>query len=275
MKTLRRADVSRKLFLGGAGTLVLAALLGVFAPLVAPPATAAQVRAVNIVLKQATGRVVFCVTKDTIVVAAVDDGAPAASRAPGGEAPRPPAIVPLGEGRMAVVMGAADWTRDETGKPTLLDEELPALMRKAFTVAGKIDPQNPSADDIESIGVTLLEFVRPFVTDIHYKLDLPADQPLIEVLLADYAAGYGPEIWDLRYRVQQQNLGSDYWDTRPMRPSYYQLYPPEKGQPRTFIEAQYPAKLAPLGLARAAQSDPAVSASAAPRQTSMRPWQRS
>ncbi len=37
-----------------------------------------------------------------------------------------------------------------------------------------------------------------------------------------------------------------------------QLYPPEKGQPRTFIEAQYPAKLTPLNLARAAQSDPGV-----------------
>jgi hypothetical protein len=43
-----------------------------------------------------------------------------------------------------------------------------------------------------------------------------------------------------------------------MRPAYYQLYPPEKGQPRTFVEVQYPAKLAPLGIARAAQSDAQV-----------------
>jgi len=77
-------------------------------------------------------------------------------------------------------------------------------------------------------------------------------------LLAGYTEGYGPEIWSLRYRVQQRNLGNDYWDTRPLRPAYYQLSPPEKGQPQTFVEAQYPSKLQPLGLLRATQSDAAV-----------------
>jgi hypothetical protein len=239
----------------------LAALLGMFAPSAVVPVNA-QIRAVSIASRQAEGRVVFCVTKDAILVAAVDGGAVSANRTSGSAAPRPPAIVPLGDGRMAVIMGAVEWTRDETAKPTLLDQELPAVLRKAFpskAAAGKIDPRNPSADDIETIGVTLLEYVRPFIADIHYKLDLAADEPLIDVLLAAYTNGYGPEIWEMRYRVQQRNLGSDYWDTRPMRPSYYQLYPPEKGQPRTFIEARYPAKLVPLNLASAAQSDPAVS----------------
>jgi hypothetical protein len=257
MRKSWRAGFALRILCCGGVALALAGMLGTLVPSALPPAKAAQVRAVNIALRQAVGRVVFCVTKDTIVVAAADDGAAAALWAPGSTPPRLPAIAPLGAGRVAVVLGATDWTRDD-GEPVLLDEELPAVARKVISATEKADPLDQSANDIEAIGVALLEFVRPFVDDIHYKLDLAADEPLIEVLLAGYAEDYGPEIWDLRYRVQQRNLGNDYWSTRPLRPSYYQLYPPEKGRPRTFIEAQYPAKLPPLGLARAAQSDPAV-----------------
>jgi hypothetical protein len=42
-----------------------------------------------------------------------------------------------------------------------------------------------------------------------------------------------------------------------MRPAYIQLYPPEKGQPRTFVETDYPANIAALNLAqRVEQADP-------------------
>jgi hypothetical protein len=244
-----------------AGICSLAVILALFAQTAPAPASAAQVRAVTVSVRQAAGRVVFCVTKDTILIAAVDGGSPPSSRLPGDLAPHPPAVVPLGNGRVGVVMGATDWMRD-SGKPTLLDQELPALLRKASAssrASAAIDPRNPTADDLESIGVTVLEFLRPFVTDIHYKLDLAADQPIVEIFLAGFTAGYGPEVWDLKYRVQQRDLEGGYWDTRPLRPSYYQLYPPEKGQPRTFIESRYPDKLAPLNLAAAARSDPAVS----------------
>jgi hypothetical protein len=250
----RRADLAGKFLHGGAGMLGLAALLGVPVLLAAPATSAAQLHVVNISVRQAVGRVVFCVTKDTIFVAAVDGGS--ASALPGGATSHPPAIVPIGAGHMAVLLGATDWTRD--GKPTLLDKELPALVTKAFNATPNVDPAQSTAD-IESIGLTLLEFIRPVVEDIHYNLDLASDEPLVELLLAGYTEGYGPEIWELQYRVQQQDLGSDYWDSRPLRPAYYQLYPPEKGEPKTFIEARYPAKLAPLDLARATQSDPAVS----------------
>jgi hypothetical protein len=232
-------------------------LLGALIASAPPAASAAQVRVPKIALRQATGRTVFTITKDTMVVAAVDDGAAAALRAPGSTPPRMPGMTPLGGGRMAVVMGATDWTRDD-GTPVLLGEEMPAMARKVFSATQNAGPLDQSANDIEAIGVTVLEFVRPFVNDIHYKLDLAEDDPLIEILLAGYTDGYGFEIWDLKYRVTQRNLGNDYWDTRPVRPAYYQMYPPDKGKPRTFIEAQYPAKLAPLNLARAAQSDPAV-----------------
>ncbi len=63
------------------------------------------------------------------------------------------------------------------------------------------------------------------------------------MLLADYVENYGPEIWSLKYRIQQDNLGNDYWETHILRPAYYQLYPPEKGSARTFMEAQYPSSL--------------------------------
>jgi hypothetical protein len=257
MNKPRRVGVSGKFLWCGAGVFGLAVLLGAFAPASAPMAKAAQVRLATIALRQAIGRVVFCVTKDTIVIAAVDDAAAPSSLAPGGAPARPPAIAPIGAGRVAVVLGAAEWTRDD-GKPMLLEQELPAMGRKVFNSSEKINPLDQSANDIEAIGVTVLEFVRPYVEDMHSKLALAADEPLFEILLAGYTDGYGPEIWDLKYRVQQKNLGNDYWDTRPMRPAYYQLYPPEKGQPRTFVEAQYPPKLTPLGLTRAAQSDPAV-----------------
>jgi hypothetical protein len=222
---------------------LLAALLTWFAPAMraSPQASAGEM-----VITRAAGRVVFCVTGDTIVIAAVDGGGAAGSRMP--------AIAPLGAGRVAVLLGAVDWTRGGADKPTRLDAELPGLAQTVVRSAARADPLD-QASDIESIGVTLLEFVRPLVSEIHYKLDLAADEPLIELLLAGYAEDYGPEIWSLRYRVQQRNLGNDYWDTRPLRPAYYQLYPPEKGQPHTFIEAQYPPKVSPLGLLRAAQSD--------------------
>ena len=92
---------------------------------------------------------------------------------------------------------------------------------------------------------------------IHHKLDLPPDEPLVELILADYVQDYGPEIWSLQYRVRQQDLGNDFWQTRVLRPAYVQLYPPEKGQPRTFVEADYPTNVPQLRLAeRVAQHDP-------------------
>jgi len=232
------------------GVLLLAAILAALMLWPAPVMHAVpQQLPGGMVIKQATGRVVFCVTKDTIVIATADGGGPAGSR--------PPAIAPLGAGHVAVVLGAVDWTRRGADKPAQLDAELPAMAQQVVRSAAPAD-QLDQANDIESIGVTLLEFVRPLISEIHYKLDLAADEPLIELLLAGYTEGYGPEIWSLRYRVQQRNLGNDYWDTRPLRPAYYQLFPPEKGQPQTFVEAQYPTKLSPLGLLRATQSDAAI-----------------
>ncbi len=174
-----------------------------------------------------------------------------------------PAIVPIGSFRIAVLLGAVDWAQGSAGKTVRLDSDLPQAVARATRrptnqgTQNKPDPDEPT--DIEQIGVGVLELLRPLVGDLHHKLDLAPDEPLAEMLLADYVENYGPEIWILQYRIKQENLGNDFWDTRIQRPAYYQLYPPEKGSARTFIEAQYPQNLPQLRMVqRLAQDDPTL-----------------
>lgn len=221
-------------------------------PLTQPlPQIDAQHPSEEVVATLSAGHVVWCVTKDSILVAAVGGGGE-----PGSHLPE---IVSIGSFRIAVLLGAVDWAQGSAGKTVRLDAELPRAVAKATRrpTQGTPDPNEPS--DIEQIGVGMLELLRPLVADLHRKLDLAPDEPLVELLLADYAENYGPEIWSLQYRIKQENLGNDYWDTRIQRPAYYQLYPPEKGSARTFMEAQYPPNLAQINLvARLAQNDPVI-----------------
>jgi hypothetical protein len=201
----------------------------------------------EIVANLATGRVIFCVTKDAIIVAATSGGGEVGSR--------PPAVLPVSSGRIGVLLGAIDWTAPETAKRTRFDAELPAVAGNALRRPSQKPAEEPS--EIEDIGVGVLELIRPFVDQIHHKLDLAPEEPVVELILADYVQDYGPEIWSLRYRVRQQNIATDFWQTRIMRPAYIQLYPPEKGQPHTFIESDYPLNIPQLRLAeRIAQADP-------------------
>lgn len=201
----------------------------------------------EIVATLATGRVIFCVTHDSIIVAATSGGGEVGSLSP--------SVLPVSSGRIGVLLGAIDWTAPGTGKTTRLDSELPAAAANALRRPQQKPYEEPS--EIEDIGVGILELIRPMVDQIHDKLDLGPDEPLVELILADYVQDYGPEIWNLQYRVRQENLGVDFWQTRIMRPAYIQLYPPEKGQPRTFIETDFPVNIPSLNLAeRVARSDP-------------------
>jgi hypothetical protein len=164
-------------------------------------------------------------------------------------------VLPVSPGRIGVLLGAVDWTAPETAKAIRFDAELPAVAANALRRPSQKPSEEPS--EIEDIGVGVLELIRPVVDQIHHKLDLSANEPIVEVILADYVQDYGPEIWSLQYRVRQDNLANDYWQTRVLRPAYVQLYPPEKGQPRTFVEADYPANIPQLQLAaRLARPDP-------------------
>jgi len=201
----------------------------------------------EIVANLATGRVVFCVTRDAIIVAATGGGGEVGSH--------PPSVLPVSAGRIGVLLGAIDWTEPGTGKNTRFDAYLPTVAADALRRPRQKPTEEPS--EIEDIGVGMLEEIRPVVDQIHHKLDLAPDEPLVQLILADYVQNYGPEIWLLQYRVRQQALAENYWQTRILRPAYLQLYPPEKGQPHTFVEADYPANLPQLQLAgHLAQHDP-------------------
>jgi hypothetical protein len=206
----------------------------------------------EIAVNLAEGRVVVCAAQDGIVVAAID-----AHTEPGS---RPPQVVPLSALRAGVLLGAVEWVQSESkDKPVRLDSELPHIVGGALNVPGQ--PNNSFAsNDIEAIGVALLERLREVAGLLHIKIKLGEEEPLIRFVLVDYVPGYGPEAWTIDYHIRQDALGNDYWRTRVLRPTYTQLYPPEKGQPHTFVEAGYPpanrAKDAPELLDLLRQNDP-------------------
>ena len=86
----------------------------------------------------------------------------------------------------------------------------------------------------------MLERLRVLAGKLHHKINLGEDEPLIRIVLAGYVRDYGPEAWTIDYHIAQDALGNDIWRTRVLRPSYNQLYPPEKGMPKTFMEVRYP-----------------------------------
>lgn len=199
-----------------------------------PWSARAQESEQELVANLAAGRVVLYVARDAIIIGAA--GSPAAGVEAGS---RPPAVVRLGERRIGILLGAVEWVWPASGRaPARLDRELPRLASEAAPARRQAEPEQ--ASDIESIGVALLERLRPLVSQIHHRLDLKPEEPLLELLLVNYLENYGPEVWELRYRVAQNALRGNYWRTRVLRPSYTQLYPPEKGHPHTLIEARYP-----------------------------------
>lgn len=191
-------------------------------------AASAQVREGDeVVANLAAGRVVVTVAKDGILVGAIGQPIEANSISP--------QLVSVGGTHVAILLGAAEWILP--GSKTV------RLERSAPRVTGDSRPQSSdpeAASDIEQIGVGFLERLRPLVEQLHRRIDLGPEEPILEILLVGYAGDYGPEVWLLKYRVVQEALRGDYYRTRPLRPSYTQLYPPEKHQPRTLIEVCYP-----------------------------------
>lgn len=193
-----------------------------------PYSVFAQEVAVNL----AEGRVVICAAKDGIIMAAIDMHGEADSR--------PPVVAAVGPLHSGVILGAVEWVHPEsTDDPARLDLEFPQIAAGALNSSGRTKSSD-AASDIEAIGVALLERVRVLAGMLHNKINLGEDEPLVRVVLAGYVPDYGPEAWTLDYHVRQDVLSSGYWRTRVLRPSYNQIYPPEKGQPRTFVEVRYP-----------------------------------
>jgi hypothetical protein len=104
--------------------------------------------------------------------------------------------------------------------------------------------QQPQAEteavDIEAIGEGMSDRLREVAQSLHSKIELQEGEPLVEIVVADYLAGYGPEVWQITYSIEQEPVRLDYLDTRILPPHYLQFWPPEKGHPRTLVEFRYP-----------------------------------
>jgi hypothetical protein len=212
-----------------------------------------------VVVNLSAGRVIVCVAKGGIVVATVEQKLEAESR--------PPMAVEISGKRMLVLLGATEWASPAGDPPVRIEQEL----RNIGGALGRAGPrlQQEQANDLEILGLALLEPIRAAAGQLHQNVGLQRDEPLVEVVLVGYVEDYGAEAWTLRYRAVQEPLRGDYWQTRVLRPLYTQLYPPEKGQPRTLMEVRYPPEASgteervPLLLELLRGNDPQVAAARA------------
>jgi hypothetical protein len=212
--------------------LFLSVFICVHPWLLSAPVFAQESKDQEVAVNLAEGRVVMCATKDAILLAAMDTHGEAGSR--------PPDIAILSAVRIGVMFGAVEWVLpDSKDKPIRLDTEFTKLVAAALNNGGRKD-EAFRASDIETIGISILERVRGLAEQLHHKISLGEDEPLIRIVLAGFVHDYGPEAWVIDYRIRQDALGNDIWRTRVLRPSYNQLYPPEKGKPKTFMETRYP-----------------------------------
>jgi hypothetical protein len=205
----------------------------------------------EIVANLAGGRVIVHVARDgNIVFAAINQPVEA-----GGI---PPRVVETDSTHVAVLLGASEWRLPADPKPVRLDRNFERIQARdpKYQYSAEAEP------DLETIGVAVLEKLRPLTAQLHHKIDLPPDDPLLEMVLIGYAPNnYGPEVWTIEYRVQQEQVSTrgEYWQTRILRPRFTQLYPPEKHAPRMIVEARYPDDLkAPTLMALIQGNDPAI-----------------
>jgi hypothetical protein len=212
--------------------LFLSVFICVHLWILSPSAFAQEASDQEVAVNLAEGRVVICATKDAIILAAMDTHGEAGSQ--------PPEIAILSAVRMGVMLGAVEWVQpDSKDKPIRLDNEFHSLIAAALNTGSQTD-NGFRASDIESIGIAVLERLRVLAGLLHHKINLGEDEPLIRIVLAGYVRDYGAEAWAIDYHIRQDALGNDIWRTRVLRPSYNQLYPPEKGKPKTFMEVRYP-----------------------------------
>jgi hypothetical protein len=188
----------------------------------------------------AAGRVVILVAKGAILIGTIENPIEADSR--------PPTPVAIGSARVGVILGAVRWSSPSMQlEIARLDEDLPHLRSRAVTQAPHltVDPGGVEATDLEVVGQGLLDRLNEVAADLHSKVDLPANEPLAELILAGYTPNYGPEVWHLAYSMKQREEQPGYFTTRVLLPSYVQFWPPEKGQPRTLVEFAYPPENVP------------------------------
>jgi hypothetical protein len=189
----------------------------------------------EMIVNLAAGRVTVAVAKDAILIATVENPVEAGSRLP--------VPVQISESHIGIVLGAVEWLVPSTQTQLArLDLELPHLRGRAYAQAQAphlATPANTEATDLETIGDGLLARLNELAAGLHSKIESSDETPFVALIVAGYAPQYGPEVWRLDYAVHQSEEAVGYFITRVSRPSYLQLWPPEKGQPKTLIEFPY------------------------------------
>jgi hypothetical protein len=224
---------------GNRNTAAILLLAGIVCFAFSPGLAAAQqvqdVPTEEVVVNFAAGRVVIAVVKDAILIGTIENKIESQTH--------PPIPMAMNRTRAGILLGAVDWFSPSSQlQLARLDSELPHL-HGHFAVPGPhINQVQPTAEasDIESVGQNLYERMNVIAGNLHGKLDWPQDEPVAELILADYLQGYGPEVWQLTFNLKQEMQRLDYYDTHISHPTYLQSWPPEKGQPRTLVEFQYP-----------------------------------
>jgi hypothetical protein len=216
-------------FLGLAGLSLLAVAFGCGSPVSAQT----QETEGEIVANLSGGRVIVHVTKDEVIIfGAIDQPIEAGSA--------PPRVMQLDSTHLGVLLGASEWRSPADPKPIRLDKDYQRIGPRDPRYRGDPSEAEP---DLETIGVSFLETLRPLTSQLHHKIEIASDEPLFEIVIIGFAPNhYGPEVWTVEYRVQQEQVGvrAEYWQTRILRPRFTQIYPPEKHAPRTIVEARYP-----------------------------------
>jgi hypothetical protein len=197
----------------------------------------------EIVANLAAGRVVIAVVRDAILVGTIENPIEAHTR--------PPTPVQLSTERMAVTLGAMDWFSPSTHQDlAAIDVELPHLHSSLMLSGPHLGATEAGAQatDIQAIGQAVLERLNQVAHGLHDNISLPQNEPLAELIVADYMTGYGPEVWQVTFGLHQEPEQGDYWDSRVTTPKYLQFWPPEKGQPHTLVEFAYPPENPPATL---------------------------
>lgn len=198
-------------------------------------ASRAQQSDTEIIANLAAGRVAICVAREAIVVGTASESVETGSKAP--------VVVQLDSAHMAVLFGAVEWLQPGSGRPPVRMDAMLAEVAGVLNHPLKaIELEKDEAGEVEQLAIEFLEKVRVVTSQIHHPLDLKPDEPLLTIVLADFVKDYGPEAWVVSYRVKQTMLQDEFYSTQALRPSFTQIYPPEKKDPKTIVEFRYPAK---------------------------------
>ena len=196
----------------------------------------------EIVANLAAGRVVIAVVKDAILIGTAENPIEAETR--------PPTPVPLTGARAGVILGSVDWFSPSSQQQfARLDAELPHLRSRLTTDAPRLagtpgggEGQRYRGDGPGDCNKNVsMRWPRASTARSRCR----PGRPSAELIIADYLPGYGPEVWQLRYQMEAQvEERRDYWNTRVLRPTYLQFWPPEKGWVSlcTLVEFDYPAE---------------------------------